>query len=261
MPWGARTVEEKREEFVLAVKRSTNFSALCREFGITRRTGYKWVRRAADGRIWIAGFPLSNADGADSAGADWIFSQPELVIRQGRVTWTDEMRKVPTLALSEVNWVLRNDNRSHAMRFDATPPQHWGERLSLMGVFKQPLLSRRASDWRVWQGQVYAMFTQIDLAQLRQYANLGVDLQQGAGSVRAWVDVSRGAVVALDVARRYGSRLTGLVVSGAVYVALTRSLDVSHELELIESHPELADPSSAEAIAETVTSEENSERE
>ena len=29
----------------------------------------------------------------------------------------------------------------------------------------------------------------------------------------------------------------GLLVSGAVYVALTRSLDVSHELELIESHP------------------------
>jgi purine-cytosine permease-like protein len=53
----------------------------------------------------------------------------------------------------------------------------------------------------------------------------------------------------------------GLLVSGAVYVALTRSLDVSHELEMIELHPELADPSSAEAIAETVTSEENSERE
>lgn len=153
------------------------------------------VRRAADGRIWIAGFPLSNADGADSAGADWIFSQPELVIRQGRVTWTDEMRKVPMLALTDVDWVLRNQNRSHAMRVDATPPTHWGERLTLMGVFKQPLLSRRASDWRVWQGQIYAMFSQIDLAQLRRYADLGVDLHQGAGSLRAWVDVSRGAVV------------------------------------------------------------------
>ena len=36
--------------------------------------------------------------------------------------------------------------------------------------------------------------------------------------------------------------IVGLVVSGAVYVLLTRSLDVSHELELIDSHPELADP-------------------
>jgi nucleobase:cation symporter-1, NCS1 family len=36
--------------------------------------------------------------------------------------------------------------------------------------------------------------------------------------------------------------IVGLLVSGVVYVLLTRSLDVSHELELIESHPELADP-------------------
>jgi NCS1 family nucleobase:cation symporter-1 len=34
----------------------------------------------------------------------------------------------------------------------------------------------------------------------------------------------------------------GLLVSGAVYVLLTRSLDVSRELALIESRPELADP-------------------
>ena len=153
------------------------------------------VRRSKDGRIWIAGFALSNDDGVDSAAADWVFSQPELVIRQGKVSWTDEMREVPTLALTDVNWVLRNQSRSHAMRLDANPPDHWGERISLMGVFKQPLLSRRASDWRLWQGQVYAKFSKIDLAQLRLYANLGVDLHQGAGSLRAWLDVARGAVV------------------------------------------------------------------
>jgi purine-cytosine permease-like protein len=36
--------------------------------------------------------------------------------------------------------------------------------------------------------------------------------------------------------------IVGLLVSGVVYVLLTRSLDVSHELELIESNPKLADP-------------------
>lgn len=36
--------------------------------------------------------------------------------------------------------------------------------------------------------------------------------------------------------------IVGLLVSGVVYVLLTRSLDVSHELELIESNPELAGP-------------------
>ena len=48
MPWGVRTVEKSREEFILAWKSRKNFSALCREFGITRRTGYKWVYRASE---------------------------------------------------------------------------------------------------------------------------------------------------------------------------------------------------------------------
>ena len=152
------------------------------------------VRRSADGRIWVAGLPLPKSDGADSGGADWAFSQPELVIRHGTVTWTDEMRNVPPLALTDVDWVLRNQRRTHSMRLDANPPTHWGERLSVSGIFKQRLLSRRPSDWMDWEGQLYANFAQVDLAQLRLYANLGVDLEQGVGSVRAWVDVARGTV-------------------------------------------------------------------
>ncbi len=45
MPWKDKTVEELRKEFVEAAKTSKNFSALCREFGISRATGYKWVER------------------------------------------------------------------------------------------------------------------------------------------------------------------------------------------------------------------------
>jgi transposase InsO family protein len=45
MPWKDKTVEELRKEFVEAAKSCSNFSSLCREFGITRTTGYKWARR------------------------------------------------------------------------------------------------------------------------------------------------------------------------------------------------------------------------
>ncbi len=45
MPWKDKTVEELRKEFCEAAKQSRNFSSLCREFGITRKTGYKWVER------------------------------------------------------------------------------------------------------------------------------------------------------------------------------------------------------------------------
>lgn len=45
MPWKDKTVEGLRKEFVEAAEGCENFSALCREFGITRATGYKWVER------------------------------------------------------------------------------------------------------------------------------------------------------------------------------------------------------------------------
>ena len=45
MPWKDKTVEELRKEFAAAAQETPNFSALCREFGITRATGYKWLKR------------------------------------------------------------------------------------------------------------------------------------------------------------------------------------------------------------------------
>lgn len=45
MPWECRTVEEQRKEFAEAAMNCGNFSALCREFGISRHTGYKWKER------------------------------------------------------------------------------------------------------------------------------------------------------------------------------------------------------------------------
>lgn len=45
MPWECKTVEEKRREFIERSESCSNFSKLCREYGITRRTGYKWRER------------------------------------------------------------------------------------------------------------------------------------------------------------------------------------------------------------------------
>lgn len=49
MPWESKTVEKLREEFIEAAKVSTNLSALCREFGISRPTAYKWLEREQRG--------------------------------------------------------------------------------------------------------------------------------------------------------------------------------------------------------------------
>ena len=49
MPWGNKSVEELRESFLFEVEQSGNISKVCRKYGITRRTGYKWLKREANG--------------------------------------------------------------------------------------------------------------------------------------------------------------------------------------------------------------------
>lgn len=51
MPWERRTVEDQRKEFAQAAMDRCNFSALCREFGIDRHTGYKWLERYRAGDV------------------------------------------------------------------------------------------------------------------------------------------------------------------------------------------------------------------
>ena len=49
MPFVENTLMSQREDFVLFAQREgANVSALCRRFGISRKTGYKWLERAAD---------------------------------------------------------------------------------------------------------------------------------------------------------------------------------------------------------------------
>lgn len=46
MPWKEYTKMSQRHEFVLLASREgSNFSELCQRFGITRPTGYKWLKR------------------------------------------------------------------------------------------------------------------------------------------------------------------------------------------------------------------------
>jgi transposase InsO family protein len=57
MPWKESTCMSERHEFILlATAPAANFSLLCRRFSISRKTGYKWLRR------YLAGGPEALAD-------------------------------------------------------------------------------------------------------------------------------------------------------------------------------------------------------
>ncbi|MEO5671256.1 MAG: DUF3971 domain-containing protein, partial [Ramlibacter sp.] len=153
------------------------------------------IRRAKDGRIFVAGLDFSRTSDNEGRAADWFFQQTEFVIQGGTVRWTDEMRAAPPLALEQVDFVSRNGARSHALRLDATPPPEWGDRFSLRALFRQPLLSTRHGRWQDWEGQVHGDFARVDVSQLRRHANLGFEVAEGRGAVRAWADIAKGQLV------------------------------------------------------------------
>ncbi len=155
------------------------------------------ILRSADGKIFIAGLDFSHTNSSDGKALDWLFAQAELVVRGGTVRWTDAQRAAPPLALSGVDFVMRNQGLGHSLRLDASPPADWGDRFSLVAQLRQPLLGTRRGQWQNWDGPVYASLPRVDVSQLRQYADVadvGFDVAQGVGALRLWADIRHGQV-------------------------------------------------------------------
>ncbi len=70
MSWKEKTVEQSREEFVLAALcGEDSISELCRKAGISRPTAYKWMRRyQAGSRCGDRGVDPGGADAAPLPG-------------------------------------------------------------------------------------------------------------------------------------------------------------------------------------------------
>ena len=89
------------------------------------------IRRDREGRWQVAGLAWEGSlDAADTRARDWLLRQGEFVVRDGELRWTDERTGSAPLVLRDLQFVLRNGVRRHALRLDATPPPEWGQRFS-----------------------------------------------------------------------------------------------------------------------------------
>jgi uncharacterized protein (TIGR02099 family) len=154
------------------------------------------IRRTEKGVWRIAGLALNPEGTIDSAAADWIFSQKEIVIQDGAVVWTDDYKTLgrakPTLELSGVSWVLRNSAWHHQWRLDATPPSGWGDRFMLVGDMRRNLLSTHPGRFNDWSGQVHVQFPDVELSELGPHLPWNLNATQGQGALRMWVDFQTG---------------------------------------------------------------------
>ena len=155
------------------------------------------IRRDVNGKLTVAGLDISKDDNNSGGAADWFFSQPEFVVRNGIVHWVDEMPNgtlgvPPPLTLSQVDFVSRNPLNKHELRLDATPPTIWGERFTLRGLFSQSLLSTDKGKFKEWTGQVFTDFSKIDVSEISRYVNLKGQSGKGVGALKAWTNITKG---------------------------------------------------------------------
>lgn len=147
------------------------------------------IERHADGKVYVAGL-LAQSDNDSSSSADWVLAQHEIVVRDGHIRWRDDLRGAPELALSNVEFVLRNQWRHHRVLFTATPPASLAAPLDIRADFAHPALTRQISDISRWKGTLYVDVKDTSLAAWNAYIDYPLPLTSGTGSVRAWLDLN-----------------------------------------------------------------------
>jgi uncharacterized protein (TIGR02099 family) len=145
------------------------------------------VRRLSDGKFSVAGVLIDPQDKREGGGLEWLLEQGEISVLNGTLTWTDEQRGEQPLSLTGVNFLYQHLGFSHRMAVQATPPPQFGAPVDVRLSFKHPLFTR-AHLPEHWEGQLYAHLPRADLAQWTRYFDLPMEIRQGQGALRFWLD-------------------------------------------------------------------------
>lgn len=122
MPWAEVSIMDRRREFVmLASMEGANVGELCARFGISRETGYKWLRRALSGEEAFA--DRSRRPLTSPGRTPAVVEVAVLAVRDAhpawgarKIAWRLEQDGMKPPALSTVHAILRRHGRIDARR-------------------------------------------------------------------------------------------------------------------------------------------------
>lgn len=142
------------------------------------------LRRDAEGRLFVAGLEIKRDATPDAGFADWLLTQDRIVIRDASVVWNDELRQAPELALTHLNFDLRNRGSRHRFGLTAEPPRELAARLDIRGDVTLAGMESLASA----NGKAYAELDYANLAGWHAWVDYPIELSRGYGGLRLWLD-------------------------------------------------------------------------
>lgn len=140
------------------------------------------IRRDAAGDLFVAGLPVRSE--GNSGFADWLLEQYRIVVRNARVIWHDELRQAPPLELEKLDFELRSFGHHHSFGLVTQPLGGFATRIDLRGNVS----GRRLQEPAGWAGQLYLDAAGLDLAAAAPWLTLPLELTQGRGQARLWLD-------------------------------------------------------------------------
>lgn len=147
------------------------------------------VKRDAQGKLYIAGMPLSDQS-SDNDLANLLLHQARVVVRDARITWMDEQRATPLLVFNKVNLLLENGWNRHRFSVSALPPAELSTQLDVRGDF----YGASFDNLKKWQGQLYTRLDYADVAAWNAWLPQLALLKRGKGALRGWLDIANGTI-------------------------------------------------------------------
>ncbi|MGB7543902.1 MAG: YhdP family protein [Burkholderiales bacterium] len=172
------------------------------------------IRRDKAGKLYVAGFELRPEEQGGAGMAQWLLSQREVRIRDASVTWDDDLRGAPQLALPALDFVLRNGIDTHRFALKAKPPADLASALDVRGELHGGVVEAPEA----WSGQLYAELEYTDLTVWQRWFDYPLEIRSGKGGLRLWLGFA-------------GKQLTEAVADVALSQVVLR---VAKDLPLIE---------------------------
>ncbi len=145
------------------------------------------IRRKADGRIYLAGISLAGESKPELP--NWLLSQSRIRIKNAQITWLDELRQAPPLALKQLDLTLRNPTinstyAKHQFEISAVPSIGTTQLIRVNGSF----VGGDVSKINTWHGNINAQFKQADLSVWRPWIDYPLNLKTGMGNANITLD-------------------------------------------------------------------------
>ncbi len=147
------------------------------------------IARDEHGMLHLAGMMIDPAqDAGNGRVIEWVLRQPRVSIRDGQISWRDELRQAPEITLDHVD--LRAENRFGRYRFGLTavPPADFAAPLDV----RADLTVASSDTWRTPSGRIYVRVAYADMAALHQWLPANMPIADGKGAVRVWLGLERG---------------------------------------------------------------------